>query len=289
MADLKYLFDHLDEFERFKKDEKTAIITDVDGTISDIVDIPSDAIVSPLMKEILKNLSKKFKVVAVVSGRSIENIKKMIGIDEILYIGNHGMEISKNDKIMVPADVKMYLPIVKEVTRKIQADKSCKIDNIIFEEKGVCFSIHYRLCEDPDGARKVIMDALRNIEEIKDLKIAEGRKVIEIKPKSEQNKGTVLEKIIKDHYLKKVIYLGDDITDADAFCKLKELKEKGKVDGEGIVVISREIPEYVTKNASYYLESVGEVQKFFNWLSKSSSTFFLEKSPRKLRFRGRKI
>jgi trehalose 6-phosphate phosphatase len=266
LADLKYLFHHLDEFERFKKDEKTTVVTDIDGTISEIVDIPGDAVVSPLMKEILKKLTKKFKLIAVVSGRSIKNIKNMIGIDEILYIGNHGMEISKNGKIMVSEDVKKYLPIVKEVTKKIQEDKSCQIDNIMFEEKGICSTIHYRLCEDPDEARKVIINALSNIEEAKDLKIAEGRKVIEIKPKIEQNKGTVLEKIIKDYNIQKVIYLGDDVTDADAFNRLKELKNNGKVDGEGIVVISQEIPEFVKENASYYVESVGEVQKFFNWL-----------------------
>ncbi len=267
MSELKYLFDHLNEFERFKEDTNTAILTDIDGTISEIVDLPSDAIVSPLMQEILRKMCKKFKLIAVISGRSIVDIRRMIGIDKIMYVGNHGMEYMRNGRTFVEEDVKKYIPLIKQVTKKIKNDKSCHIDNILFEEKGVTLTIHYRLCKNPYGARKVIIDAIDKIEEINDLKISEGRKVIEIKPKVKHSKGTIFEKIIHEHYLKRVIYLGDDITDADVFDKIKELKENGEIDAEGIVVLSEEIPDYVKENATYYVESVAEVQKFFKWLS----------------------
>lgn len=267
MTDLKYLFDYLDEFETFRKDEKTAVITDIDGTISKIVLDPYDASISQIMKTTLEKLVNKFQIVGVITGRNVRNAKEMLEVEGLLYIGSHGLEYLKDDEIYIEPEVEEYLPLIKKVAQNIQTEEElCNIKNILFQEKGLCFTVHYRKCEDQEGTRRKILDAINELEGLENFKITEGRKVVEIRPKIGHDKGTILEKLINENKLEKVIYLGDDVTDVDAFNKLKELNGKDKVTGAGIVVVSEEVPEYVEENASFYVKGVEEVQKFFNWL-----------------------
>lgn len=266
MANLKYLFDHLDEFEEFRKDKKTAVITDIDGTISKIVLDPDEAMITQIMRETLLKLVNKFQLVGIVTGRNVKNAKEMLEVDGLLYIGSHGLEYLKNDEIYIEPEVEEYLPLIKKVAQDIQTEELCNINNILFQEKGLCFTVHYRKCEDPEGTRRKILDAINKLEGLENFKITEGRKVVEIRPKIGHDKGTILEKLIFENSIEKIIYSGDDVTDVDAFNKLKELKGEGKVNGVGIVVVSEEVPEFVKENASYYVNGVDEVQKFFNWL-----------------------
>lgn len=266
MADLKYLFDHLDEFERFRKDKKTAVITDIDGTISKIVLDPDKAVISRIMKNTLRKLVNKFQLVGIITGRNVRNAKEMLEVDGLLYIGSHGLEYLKDDEIYIEPEVEEYLPIIKKVAQDIQTEELCSIKDILFQEKGICLSVHYRKCEDPEGTRRKILDVINELEGLENFKITEGRKVVDIRPKIGHDKGTILEKLVFENAVEKIIYLGDDVTDVDAFNKLKKLKGEGKVNGVGIVVVSEEVPEFVKENASFYVNGVEEVQKFFSWL-----------------------
>jgi len=261
----EYLFDHLDVFEKFKNID-TGIITDIDGTISEIAPTPDKAVVSPIMKDLLGKFVKKFKFMAVLSGRSVTDARRMVGVEGLLYVGNHGLEYLKDNEIYLDPQVEKYLPVLKKVTKEIQEGGLCTLEGILFEDKGICFTIHYRLCEDPEEVRKKILKTVETAKSSKDLKIKEGRKILEIRPPIGHDKGTILQKLVLENHLENVIYLGDDITDSDAFLKLKELKEEGLIDGESIAVISGEIPDYVRENASFFVESVDEVVRFFRWL-----------------------
>jgi trehalose 6-phosphate phosphatase len=263
----KYLFDYLNEFEDFRKDEKTAVITDIDGTISKIVLDPYEATITQIMRATLKKLVDKFQLVGIITGRNVKNAKEMLEVDGLLYIGSHGLEYLKDDEIYIEPEVEEYLPIIQKIAQNIQTEEELyNIKNILFQEKGLCFTVHYRKCEDLEGTHRKILEAINEMEGIEKFKITEGRKVVEIRPKIGHDKGTILEKLIFENDVEKIIYLGDDVTDVDAFNKLKELKENGNVNGAGIVVVSEEVPEFVKENASFYVNGVDEVQKFFNWL-----------------------
>jgi len=267
LANLKYLFNYLDEFEEFRKDKKTAVITDIDGTISKIVLDPDEAVITQIMKNILRKLVNKFQIVGVITGRNVRNAKEMLEVDGLLYIGSHGLEYMKDDEIYIEPEVEEYFPIIQKVAQNIQSEEElCNIRNILFQEKGLCFTVHYRKCEDPEGTRRKILDVINELEGLENFKITEGRKVVEIRPKIGHDKGTIIEKLVFENAIEKVIYLGDDVTDVDAFNKLKELKREGKVNGVGIVVVSEEVPEFVKEKASFYVNGVDEAQKFFNWL-----------------------
>ncbi|MDP3066146.1 MAG: trehalose-phosphatase [Methanobacteriaceae archaeon] len=263
----KYVFDHWSSFEKFKNDAATAIITDIDGTISVIAPTPQAAQVSQPMRLELEKLKKKYDLVVVLSGRSVEDARQMVGVEGILYIGNHGLEFMKNGKRYVDPGVEIYLSMIREALNTVKENPSCNIEGILREDKGISFSVHYRLCKDPEDVRKSILGVLENRGISKDLKITEGKKVIEIRPPKGFNKGQIIEKLINEHYIKKVVYLGDDITDTNAFFELRELEKKNNIQGASILIVSNEIGEDVKKSAQYYLNSVAEVQNFFQWLS----------------------
>lgn len=262
----RYLFHHLNELKKFKTDIRTAIVTDVDGTISEIAPTPEEAVVTEAMRKELVKLKEKFGLVAVLSGRSVLNAQKMVGVDGLLYVGNHGLEFLKDNHRFVNPEVEKYLPRIKETGQKLQLGELSCLDGLLFEDKGICYSIHYRLAKPTENAREKILNTLQNDPECEGLEISEGRQLVELKPPVSCDKGTILHSIAEEYNLGKIIYLGDDITDADAFNKLKELEKWGKIKGVSILVLSNEIPSYVKKDASFFVNGVDDVLKFFQWL-----------------------
>ncbi len=266
MQNSKFLFSHLEELLDFKNDNKTALITDIDGTISEIVPTPMEAVVNPDMKDTIKKLVDKFELTGVMTGRSIRNALDMMENENLIYIGNHGLEQYKNGKIYIESEVKEFIPIINEVGESIKNQLS-NYDCILFQNKELSFTVHYRLCDDGEKIRKIALDAISKIKGSNLLKIGEGRKVIEIRPPVGHDKGTILYKLILENNIKKIIYSGDDITDADAFIKLNELNKQKRVKAVSIVVVSKETPEYVKESATYYVKNVNEIKEFFNWIS----------------------
>ncbi|HPX77297.1 MAG TPA: trehalose-phosphatase, partial [Methanobacterium sp.] len=112
-----------------------------------------------------------------------------------------------------------------------------------------------------------ILKTLHDDPECKKFNIAEGRQLVELRPPISCDKGTILNNIIEEYKLEKVIYLGDDITDLDAFDKLTQMENEGKVNGTSILVLSSEIPPYIKKRSTFFVNNVDEVFKFFQWLS----------------------
>lgn len=269
----RYLFNNLEYLKIFKNDLKTAIVTDVDGTISEIAPSPEKAVVTNTMQNELVKLKEKFSMVAVISGRSVLNAREMVGVEGLLYVGNHGMEFLKDGKLSMHPQVEKYLPQIKKTGQKLKnGDLSC-LDGLIFEDKGICYSIHYRLSNPSENPREQILNTLHDDPECKGLKIAEGRQLVELRPPVSCDKGTILNNIIEEYGLEKIIYLGDDITDVDAFNNLNKMESEGKIKGASILVLSTEIPSYVKKNSNFIVNDVDEVLKFFQWLSNEMNDY----------------
>lgn len=261
----KYLFNNLEYLETFKNDSSTAIVTDIDGTISEIALTPEEAVVTESMRREIVKLKDKFQLVVVISGRSVLNARKMVGVEGLLYVGNHGLEFLKDGKLSMYPEVEKYLPQIKKTGHKLKNGGLSNINGLIFEDKGICYSIHYRLSNTSENAREKILNTLHDDPECRKLKISEGRQLVELKPPVSCDKGVILNNIIEKYNLGKIIYLGDDITDADAFNKVKELEKKGKIEGASILVLSNEIPSYIKKDSSFFVNGVNEVLKFFQW------------------------
>jgi trehalose 6-phosphate phosphatase len=262
---IRNIFDNLKEIEKYKNPE-TIIVTDIDGTISTIQSLPHEAVITRNMEDVLTKIQKKFMLLAIITGRPLSDAFKMIDIPGILYIGNHGMEYQKNNSVVTDKKILKYIPKINKLYEKLKAEPNIKMSGIILENKNACLSIHYRLSENPQIARKNILQTLKNIKIVEELQIKEGKKIIEIRPPVGNDKGVIIKKIVKKYHTKKLIYLGDDITDVDAFKEINNLSNNNNFQGISIVVQSDETPEFVLNNADYYVKSVEDVKKFFNWL-----------------------
>ena len=264
----KYVFDGLEELNSFKQDNKLILLIDIDGTISEISSTPEKAVVTDSMRNEIIKLRERFQMVVVISGRSVKNAMAMVGVDGLLYIGNHGIEYFKDGEIYIDSEAHKYLDDIKDISRELKNSKLSQINGLVFEDKRICFSIHYRKCKSQENVHKKILEVIKQSVDRSKLKVMDGRKIVEIKPPLSIDKGFIIEKIIKNYHLHRVIYLGDDITDFDAFTKLRELRKNNNILAVSILVLSNEIPDYVRKSSLFYVKSVDEVQRFFKWLNR---------------------
>ena len=113
----KNLLNHLKDLEKYKNPE-TIIVTDIDGTISTIESLPHQAVVTTNMKCILNRIQENFKLLAIITGRSLEDALKMINIPGILYIGNHGMEYQIKNEIITDKKILNYIPQINDLLWK---------------------------------------------------------------------------------------------------------------------------------------------------------------------------
>ncbi|MDD4875590.1 MAG: trehalose-phosphatase [Dehalococcoidales bacterium] len=241
------------------------LITDVDGTISQIAPTPQQAVVSPLCRKYLAELCNQIALVAVISGRQVTKTRDMLGIKGMIYVGNHGMERFNDRYVNLLPDTQDYPSIIKATIEEIAPFLS--MENIIIENKGAVASIHYRLCYDHHLAQEHILTVLNYSPHAKNLWIRQEKMAIELLPPVDVNKGTAILSLIREYGLKGGIYMGDDITDIDAFKAIHSAGYDFDFQGYAIAIISSETPETVTQEADFTLKGVDDVERFLKWFS----------------------
>ena len=248
---MKHLLKHLDKI----KNKKLILLLDYDGTLTPIVSRPELAVLSDDMRDVLKKIAKRYPL-AIISGRSLEDVKKLVDVENIYYAGNHGFEITNDVKLVNP-DAEKIKPVINEICRKMQK-RLIHIKGSIVENKGLTASVHYRMVSNDDfiELEKIFDEVAASYVKDGKIRITKGKKVFEIRPNIEWDKGKAVEFVI-DAIGKKgtPVYIGDDRTDEDAFTILKD---------KGItVLVSEKIKE---TNAEYYLRNVDEVKIFLEGL-----------------------
>jgi trehalose 6-phosphate phosphatase len=238
------------------------IITDIDGTIANIELVPSKVMITQDMRNVLTKLTSKFKKVVVLSGRSREDAIQIVNINNIVYIGNHGLEWNHNTWNLNLETLRYQL---KRFQKEIE-DKIIDDPNILLENKGLTLAIHYRNSEKTPENIKKIIERINTLENSNKFTIKEGKQILDIKPALIIDKGIAIEELQKKYNIKQMIFLGDDITDVDGFKKIHNLALKKKIRGKSIVVISDETIPEIYKNADYYVKNVNEVKIFLEWL-----------------------
>ena len=257
---MPHLFDHLDIVREVLALSPFGLITDVDGTISEIAPSPGEARVSPLCRRYLAALAKRLELVAVISGRPVEEVRRMVGIEKMVYLGNYGLETWTNGVLEVWEGAQAYGSKIKSAIEALAGLLS--IEGLFFENKGSTASIHYRRCPDPEAARGEIVAALSGLPRARGLRITEGKMVVELRPQLEVNKGSALRYLIERYRLQGVIYIGDDISDIDAFRAIHD----SLIKGLGIGVVGEETSPRVDEEADFAVDGVGGVERFLKWL-----------------------
>jgi trehalose 6-phosphate phosphatase len=245
---------------------RLGLVSDMDGTLSPIVDVPDEARVTPRNLELLAVLQAQLTLTAVVSGRSGGDVYRRIGLSGLVYVGNHGMEQWRDGKVMVSPAAAAYR---KNLSAAMPAIKGLMRNGMRFEDKGATLSVHYRQTNDPETMAAELAPLMQNIAEEYGLHLTRGRMVFEFRPPVEIDKGTAFEALVESYKLEAAVCLGDDTTDLALFRAAHSLRESGRCLAYGLAVESRGTPGAVLTEADYLVQEVAGVESFLAWLSKA--------------------
>ncbi len=236
--------------------KKPAFFLDYDGTLTPIVQRPEDAVLSDEMRDTLSDLAERFTV-AVVTGRDKEDVQDFIQLDHLIYSGSHGYITSGPDGLYMKHEKsEEIIQTMDQVEEDLHNLFEGKAEGVQIDRKRYAIAVHYRNADEKDVPYVVDMVG-KMLEKYKNLKTGKGKMVVELKPDIDWHKGKAVLWIYEALALDKQpdsipVFIGDDVTDEDAF---KVLKGKGL----GILVENRG----QDTAADFSLKDVFQVQQFF--------------------------
>ncbi|MFZ0565487.1 MAG: trehalose-phosphatase [Chlamydiales bacterium] len=241
------------------KGHQLVIFLDYDGTLTPIVSQPERALLTSSMRATLQELASYYTI-AIVSGRDLRDLIKRIGVDNIFYAGSHGFEIVGPGGLKKELDAaEALLGSLNQIEAQLQlAIKPFK--GALIERKHFSIAIHYRNVKDEsqEPFKQSIEAMCRNLH---GFKLTHGKKVLELLPNIDWHKGKAILWLLDQLPLKSnsifSIYIGDDLTDEDAF---RALNDKGL----GIVIRGGTHES----SADYALNDPNEVQLFLQEIIK---------------------
>lgn len=248
--------------------DRIGLISDMDGTLSPIVPVPSDAKPSEKNRVLLQELNQRLSFVAVVSGRAVDDVRQRVDLPELSYVGNHGLERWQDNAVVLAPLAKPYRPNLEKAIHQI---KEMMPDGMWVEDKQATLSVHYRDTDNPAQTAEHYHSHFEEIAIENDLKLFQGRMIFELRPPLDIDKGTVFKQLITENSLDAAIYIGDDTTDADALKMAQHLREKNICYSISVGVASDETPDSVLSSSDMMVDGVSGVEDFLEWLLKSVS------------------
>ncbi len=207
---------------------RTAILTDVDGTLAPIVERAEDARVPEGARVALAALHERYGLVGCISGRQALDARRLVGLD-LAYAGNHGLEL-----LLPGEEVPSLDPSLEgregeagEFLSGLDA-QALAATGLRREDKGPIQALHWRGADDEDAAERRARE-LAIAAGKEGLEPRWGRKVLELRPQNGGGKDGAVASLIADKGLDHAVYAGDDRTDLDAFRRLRELRDGGEL------------------------------------------------------------
>jgi trehalose 6-phosphate phosphatase len=219
--------------------ERAAILLDVDGVLAPIVDVPADAAVPAETRDELRRLQARYALVACVTGRPSSDAERVVGVPELVYIGEHGLELA---------------PAAPAWRERLHAFAGT-VDWDDVEPKPLTVTFHYRRATDEAEALRML-EAVATRARAEGLVARFGRKVLELRPPLDAHKGTAVRALLERARLRRALYAGDDTTDLDAFAALDGLEL-----GVRVAVASSEGPLALRGAADVVVGSPAEMLK----------------------------
>ncbi|XP_028040249.1 alpha,alpha-trehalose-phosphate synthase [UDP-forming] [Bombyx mandarina] len=224
--------------------QKLALLLDYDGTLAPIAPHPDLATLPLETKHTLQRLSNMSDVyIAIISGRNVDNVKQMVGIEGITYAGNHGLEILHPDgsKFVHPMPMELQDKVV-DLLKSLQ-EQVCK-DGAWVENKGALLTFHYR--ETPVPKRAALAEQARKLITASGFTPAPAHCALEARPPVQWDKGRASIYILRTAFgldwseRIRIIYAGDDNTDEDAMLALKGMAATFRIVSSNIIKTSAE-------------------------------------------------
>jgi len=218
--------------ELAREPARAAVLLDVDGVLAPIVARPEDAAVPEETRAEVRRLAGRYALVACISGRAAEDAARVVGLDGIVIVGEHGVGLD---------------PAAAEWAERLHAFAD-GVDWPV-ERKPLSAAFHYRGATDEAAARAFLEDAAARAR-VEGLVAKFGRKVLELRPPVAANKGTAVRQLLEEYGLHRALYAGDDTTDLDAFAALDGLEL-----GVRVAVVTPEGPPELRESADVAVES----------------------------------
>ncbi|HSM74299.1 MAG TPA: trehalose-phosphatase [Desulfobacterales bacterium] len=223
---------HIEQILAEADGRQPAIFLDYDGTLTPIVRRPQDADLSVKARRVVWELAREMPV-AVVSGRDLKDVMQRVGLAGLYYAGSHGFDIHGPGERQITHQVgEAYLGAV-EAAEKALEERLSGIAGVRLERKKFSIAVHYR--ETPEDAHDQVAEAVETVaDEVSDLRVSTGKKVFDLQPDIAWDKGRAVRWLMENALEAPAetifpIYIGDDVTDEDAFRALQ-------TDGIGIRV-----------------------------------------------------
>jgi len=252
----------MDDIRRLLTAKRPFVALDYDGTLTPIVEL---AILSAQMHSTVTALANQC-IVAVISGRDLSDVKELVGIDNLFYAGSHGFDISgPAGRRIASQQGADFLPALDHAEESLQALLG-KVPGAQIERKKFSIAVHYRRVE--KSRVQVVEEAVDQVlAEHTGLRKGTGKKVFELQPEIDWHKGKALCWLMDALDLDRPdilpIYIGDDVTDEDAFRVLQ-------AGGIGVVVKDDDADESPRRTtARYALDDCREVQQFLEALTET--------------------
>jgi trehalose 6-phosphate phosphatase len=207
-----------------ERPETAAVLLDVDGTLAPIAARPEDARVPDETRAEVERLAGRYALVACISGRPGPEAARLVGADGVRYVGEHGLELEPE----------------AEAWAKRLAQFAAGVDWPAEEGKRLTLSFHYRTAPEREPYLREVAQRAQD----EGLRPRWGRRVLEIRPPLEADKGTAVQRLLAESELRRALYAGDDATDLDAFRALDGLEL-----GVRVAVVSDEAPPDLTGTA----------------------------------------
>jgi trehalose 6-phosphate phosphatase len=230
--------------------DHSAILTDVDGTIAPIVTDPAEAGVPEGTRELLRALASRYALVGCLSGRRALDARRVVGLEELAYSGNHGFELLLPGDAQVRPDPSLD-GHEADAPRFVDGLDRSELDRagIRTEDKGAIVALHWRGAPN-EAAAESLAQEIASEAEWQGLVPHRGRKVLEIRPNVAINKGIAVAALIPARPIDHALYGGDDRTDVDAFVALRTLHDDGDLQTAACVAAaSDESPPEVSAAA----------------------------------------
>jgi len=233
IRDLPSALDHGDDVRRLLSVRRPAVFLDYDGTLTPIVERPEDALLPPSTRAVIERLARLVPL-AILSGRDLSDVRRMVGVEGITYAGSHGFDVLGSDGSARQRG-REFLPDLDAAARELEP-RLAAIPGARVERKTFAIAVHFRQVE---AERIAEVDA--GVTEIAAahprLRRTGGKKVFELRPDIDWDKGTavrwLLEVLGPEGIEHAPIYVGDDETDEDAFRAVREHGVGIVVRGEG--------------------------------------------------------
>ncbi len=258
---MKHLFSIWDNIKKELETRYSYLFLDCDGTLAPIVDTPEQASVPQNMKEVLAALSRITQLkIAIISGRSLNNVKSMVGLDKIIYVGNHGLEIEGDNIASGWEPTSSYKNSLAEIKVLLESELAVASGAFV-EDKGLSLSIHYRMSNiDEEMVKAIFRRVIEPYKTSGKIVIMYGKKVIEVRPATGWDKGKIVkwlltrERLLAQNENIVAVYVGDDQTDEDAFMALGD---------SGISVMVGNVP---ISSAKYYVDDTNQVYQLLTMI-----------------------